>query len=142
MDLQENTYKQVKKTCYMSAGFVDFGDLNIDISLEVQDKTYSQISYLINYIAYGLHLWYKILIIKEICRKPIPLHPGLGSGLSFGPGEADLMQQHLPSAAGGWPPHPTTAALAIALEGVDPLQHRSKSWAGGGAPSEANKTIY
>ena len=46
LDLQENIYKQVKKTYYMSAGFagqhiVDFGDLNIDIFLEVQDKKYS-----------------------------------------------------------------------------------------------------
>ena len=46
LDLQENIYKKVKKTYYMSAGFagqhvVDFGDLNIDIFLEVQDKKYS-----------------------------------------------------------------------------------------------------
>ena len=70
----------------MSAGeagrqVVNFGDLNINIFLEVQAKKYSQILYLIDYIAYGLHLWYKILIFKEICRKPIPLHPGLGKGL-------------------------------------------------------------
>ena len=38
--------------------------------------------YLIDYIANGLHFWYKILIIKEISRKPISLHPGLGSSLS------------------------------------------------------------
>ena len=44
----------------MSAGEVDFGDLNIDIFLEVQDKKYSQTLYLIGYIAYGLHFWYKI----------------------------------------------------------------------------------
>ena len=46
MELQENIYNIVKKTYYMSAGFagqhvVDFGDLNIDIFLEVQDKQYS-----------------------------------------------------------------------------------------------------
>ena len=46
LDLQENIYKKVKKTYYMSAGFagrhvVGFGDLNIDIFLEVQDKKYS-----------------------------------------------------------------------------------------------------
>ena len=45
LDLQEHIYKKNKKTYYMSAGFasrrvVDFGDLNIDIFLEVQDKTY------------------------------------------------------------------------------------------------------
>ena len=37
--------------------------------------------YLIDYIAYGLHLWYKIRKIKEIYRKPIDLHPGLGNSL-------------------------------------------------------------
>ena len=46
MDLQENIYKQVKKTYYVSAGFagrhvVYFGDLGIDIFLEVQNKRYS-----------------------------------------------------------------------------------------------------
>ena len=46
LDLQENIYKKVKKTYYRSAGFagrhvVDFGDLNIDIFLEVQDKKYN-----------------------------------------------------------------------------------------------------
>ena len=38
--------------------------------------------YLIDYIAYGLHLWYTTYIFKEMCRKPIPLHPGLGKGLN------------------------------------------------------------
>ena len=71
---------------YMSAGFIGrhvvvFWDVGIDIFLEVQDKKYSSILYLIGYIAYGLHLLYKIQIFKEICRKPIPLHPGLGSSL-------------------------------------------------------------
>ena len=46
LDLQENIYKQVKKTHYMSACFagqhvVGFEDLSIDIFLEVQDKKYS-----------------------------------------------------------------------------------------------------
>ena len=49
----------------MSGGFagrhvVGLGDLNIDIFLGVQDKKYSPIFYLIGYIAYELHLWYKI----------------------------------------------------------------------------------
>ena len=62
MDLQENIYKKVKKACYMSAGFagrhvVDFGDLNIDLFLEVQNKRYSQILYLIDYVVPGLHFW-------------------------------------------------------------------------------------
>ena len=46
LDLQENIYKQVKKTYNMSAGFagrhvVDFEDLSIDVFLEVQNKRYS-----------------------------------------------------------------------------------------------------
>ena len=57
-DLQENISKQVRKTDYPSAGFaghrvVDFGDLSIDISLEVQSKTYNYILHLIDYIAHG-----------------------------------------------------------------------------------------
>ena len=76
MDLQENIYKKVKKTYYVLAGFagqhvVSFEDLNIDIFLEVQNKRCSQILYLIDYITYGLDLWYEIQIFKEICRKPI-----------------------------------------------------------------------
>ena len=43
LDLQDNIYKKVKKTYYMSAGFagqhvVDFWDLSIDVFLEVQNK--------------------------------------------------------------------------------------------------------
>ena len=38
-------------------GFLDFF---IDIFLEVQDKKSSLILYLIGYIAYGFHFWYKI----------------------------------------------------------------------------------
>ena len=46
LDLQENIYTKVKKTYYMSAGFagrhvVGFGDLSIDVFLEVQDNKYS-----------------------------------------------------------------------------------------------------
>ena len=46
LDLQENIYKQIKKTYYMSAGFagshvVEFEDLSIDVFLVVQNKTYS-----------------------------------------------------------------------------------------------------
>ena len=39
LDLQENISKKVKKTS--GRHVVDFGDLNIDIFLEVQDKKYS-----------------------------------------------------------------------------------------------------
>ena len=53
--------QQVRKTYYMSVGFagrhaVGAGDLSIHVFLEVQNKRYSQISYLVDYIAYGLHL--------------------------------------------------------------------------------------
>ena len=46
LDIQDNFYEEVKKTYYMSAGFasqhvVDFGDVNIDMFLEVQDQQYS-----------------------------------------------------------------------------------------------------
>ena len=62
MDLQENIYKQVKKTYYIMAGFagqhvVSVEDLNIDIFLEVQNKKYSQILYLIDYVVPGFHFW-------------------------------------------------------------------------------------
>ena len=61
LDLQKNIYKQVQQTDYMSAGFaghvVGFGDLNVDIFLEVQNKRYSQILYLIDYVVPGLHFW-------------------------------------------------------------------------------------
>ena len=45
----------------MLAGFagrhvVNLGNLNINIFLEAQDKKYTQILYLIGYIAYGLDL--------------------------------------------------------------------------------------
>ena len=46
LDLQENIYKKVQKTYYMSAGVagrhvVDFKDLSIDVFLEVQTRKYS-----------------------------------------------------------------------------------------------------
>ena len=46
LDLQENMYKRVKKTYYMSAGFagrhvVGLGDLSVDVFLEVKNKRYS-----------------------------------------------------------------------------------------------------
>ena len=62
------------------------GDLNTDVFLEVQDKKYASILYLIKYIVYGLHLWYKIyFFFKELSREPIPLYPGLGSSLDLLP---------------------------------------------------------
>ena len=76
LDLQEHIYKKVKKTYYLSASFasrhgVGLGDFSIHIFLEVQNERYSQILYLIYYIAFGLHLMYKMTIFKEICRKQI-----------------------------------------------------------------------
>ena len=62
MDPQENIYKEIKKSYYVLVGFagqhvVSFEDLNIDIFLEVQNKKYSQILYLIDYVVPGLHFW-------------------------------------------------------------------------------------
>ena len=37
--------------------------------------------YIIEYIAYGFHLWYKIKIVTQIVRKPTSQHPGLGTSL-------------------------------------------------------------
>ena len=62
MGFQEHIFNQIKKTYYMLAGeagqhVVGFEDLSIDIFLEVQNEKYSQIVYLTDYIAYGIHLW-------------------------------------------------------------------------------------
>ena len=101
---QENTH--ILKSSKAGRHIVEFGDLNIDIFLEVQDKKYSYILYLINYIAYGLHVWYNIEIFKVICRTPISLHPGLGSSLpnaksSGGQRPADIADQLMRSAGKG-----------------------------------------
>ena len=61
-----------------------FWDLSRDVFLEVQNKRSSLILDLIDYTVYGLHSCYKINIFKEICRKPISQHPGLGSSLDQG----------------------------------------------------------
>ena len=57
LDLQDNIYKKVKKT-YYEAGrhVVGFWDLSMDVFLDVHNNRYSQTLYLIDYIAYGLHL--------------------------------------------------------------------------------------
>ncbi len=70
LDLQENIYKEVEKMDYPSAGFagrriVDFKDLSIDISLEIQNQKYSQILYLIEYIAHGVQFCIQFYIFKE-----------------------------------------------------------------------------
>ena len=63
LDLQESIYKQIKNTYYMSASFAGrhvagFGDLSIDVFLEVPNQRYSEILYPTDYIVYGLRLWY------------------------------------------------------------------------------------
>ena len=77
LDLQENIYKKVKKTYYMLAGsasqhVVVFWDLNIDIVLEVQNRKYNQILYLIDYIVYGPQFphtcWKFPNSVKNLCR--------------------------------------------------------------------------
>ena len=75
---------KIKTTYYTAGGFacrhlVGSGDLSIDIFLEVQNQRYSWILYLHKYIAYGLHLWFKIWMFKEMCRKFISQHPGLAT---------------------------------------------------------------
>ena len=65
MDLQEHIYKKVRKTNYLLAGFagqrvVGFGDLSIDIFLEVHNQIYSQILYLIESNAHGVYFCIKI----------------------------------------------------------------------------------
>jgi hypothetical protein len=67
LDLQENIYKKVMKTYYVHVGGRGFGDSSIDVFLESPDKRYSQILYLIDYIAHGLHLGSKMQIFKEMC---------------------------------------------------------------------------
>ena len=62
LHLQDKIYKDVKKTYYVSPGFdhrhvVGLGDLSIDVFLEVQNKEYSQILHLIDYVAPGFHFW-------------------------------------------------------------------------------------
>jgi len=68
----------------MSAGeagrhVVGFLNLCIDVFLEVQNKRYGWILYLIDYIVYGFHLLYKINISQQICWKPMSQHPGLAT---------------------------------------------------------------
>ena len=61
LDLLESIYKKVKKNDYPSAGFagrrvVGFGDLSIDIFLEVHNQNYS---------AHGVHFRSKINNLNE-----------------------------------------------------------------------------
>ena len=64
----------------MSAGFVGrhvagFEDLRIDVFLEVRNKRYSYILYLIEYIAYGLHLCDMIFWVKYSRKSVETLFP-------------------------------------------------------------------
>ena len=65
MDLQENIYKKVEKPTTRGRWVVGFGDLSIDIFLEVQNEKYSSILYLIEYNAHGVHFCSKINNFKE-----------------------------------------------------------------------------
>ena len=62
----------------MSAGeavrhdVVGFLDLFIDVVLEVQNKRRSWKLYLIDYIVYGLRLWYEIDFCKELPKTYFP----------------------------------------------------------------------
>ena len=61
----------------MSAGeagrhVVGFLDFFIDVFLEVQNKRYSEILYLIDYIAYGLNLWYEIYFSRKSAENQFP----------------------------------------------------------------------
>ena len=69
-DLQEDIYNQMKKatTCWP----VGVGDSSIDNFREVQNGKYSYISHLIGYIAYGLHLSYKMKNINGIAENLFP----------------------------------------------------------------------
>ena len=49
-------HKRQEKLLEAGRHVVAFGDLSIDIFLEVQNKTYSYIWYQIDYIVYGFHL--------------------------------------------------------------------------------------
>ena len=77
LDLQQHIYKKVKKTYYTSAGFagrhvVGFGGLSIDVFLEIQNNRYSYILHLIDYIAYGLHLWCKYICSRKSAENLFP----------------------------------------------------------------------
>lgn len=55
----------------------------VNVFLEVQTKSYSYILHLIQYIVYGFHVMYTIVIFKDTWRKQMSQHPGLCTGLCF-----------------------------------------------------------
>ena len=59
------------------------GDLRTYVFLDVKNKIYNQIYYLIDYVVNGLHSWYKIKSFKEMCREPISQHHGLATVLDY-----------------------------------------------------------
>jgi hypothetical protein len=66
-DLPENIYEQIMKTDCMLAGFagrhvVCFGDLSIDVFLEIQNIIYIYIYIYVYIVKYCIwfHLWYEI----------------------------------------------------------------------------------
>ena len=61
----------------MSTGFarrhvVGLLDFFIDVFLKVQNKKYSKVLYLIDYIVYGLHLCHKVQISGQSAENPFP----------------------------------------------------------------------
>ena len=62
--------------------------------------------YLVDYLAHGLHLWYKLKIFRGMCRKPISQHPRLRPQSEFsmpsGGSSLVLAQLHLSRLAPGW----------------------------------------
>ena len=68
-----NIYRKVENIDYPSAGFagrriMDFWDLSIDMSLEVQNQKYNWILYLLDYIAPGLQFQYNFEFSPKITQ--------------------------------------------------------------------------
>ena len=49
-----------------------FGDLSTDVFLGVQNQRNSQLLYLMDYIAYVLHLWYDIVFLGKCAESEFP----------------------------------------------------------------------
>ena len=53
-------------------------DSSAEILLKTQAKYTVDYSFYVDYTANGSHLLCEIKVFKEMCRKPISQHPGLG----------------------------------------------------------------
>ena len=60
LDLQENIYAKAENTYYRRRWPTSSGcfGLNINAFLEVPNNKYGSVLYLLDYTAYGLHVWY------------------------------------------------------------------------------------